>query len=183
MQAHILIDENWLGHILKRLCYQIIENHDDFEHTVLLGLQPRGVFLAEKIVAMLKELKPDSNIHYGVLDPTFHRDDFRLPGKQLIAHQTTVPVSLDHKKVVLIDDVLYTGRTIRAGLESMLEHGRPQQVELLVLIDRRFSRQLPIEPNYVGKSIDSYDDQKVKVMWRRDGGKADQVLLVKEEAP
>lgn len=180
MQPHILIDEKWLGLIINRLCHQLIENHEQFENTVILGLQPRGVFLAEKIVDRLLQIQPKNPIQYGVVDPTFYRDDFRLPGKQLLAQPTSIPVSLDNKRVVLIDDVLYTGRTIRAGLESMMEHGRPSNVELLVLIDRRFSRELPIEPNYVGKSVDSYDDQKVKVMWKKDGGKADQVLLVKD---
>ena len=180
MQPHILIDEKWLGLILNRLCHQLIENHEQFENTVILGLQPRGVFLAEKIVEKLSQIQPKCHIQYGVIDPTFYRDDFRIPGKQLIAQPTSIPVSLDNKRVVLVDDVLYTGRTIRAGLECMMEHGRPSNVELLVLIDRRFSRELPIEPNYIGKSVDSYDDQKVKVMWKKDGGKADQVLLVKD---
>ena len=174
-----LIDSKLLNLILDRLCYQLIENHNDFSQSVIIGLQPRGVFLAEHIVERLRVIQPKSTILYGVLDPTFYRDDFRIAHKPLTGHRTDIQFSLENKQVVLIDDVLFSGRTIRAGLEGLLEFGRPQKVELLTLIDRRFTRELPIEPNYIGKSIDSYDNQKVKVMWKKDGGE-DKVLLLTE---
>jgi len=177
MRQITLIDSKLLGLIINRLCYQLIENHDDFKHAVILGLQPRGVLLAENIVDRLKAIQPASDIRYGVIDPTFHRDDFRIHNKQLIAYPTAIPFNLEDKNVIFIDDVLYTGRTIRAGLEVMLEYGRPRSVELLTLIDRRFTRELPIEPKYIGKSIDSYDNQKVRVMWKSDGGE-DKVMLL-----
>lgn len=181
MQPLTLIDSKRLRLIIDRLCYQLIENHEDFQDSVILGLQPRGVLFSTYLMERLQSIAPKTHFQYGVLDPTFYRDDFRIHGKPLIAHKTEIPISLEGKRVVLIDDVLYTGRTIRAGLESMMEYGRPASVELLVLIDRRFSRELPIEPTYIGLRVDSYDDQKVKVTWKREGAKEDQVLLLNEK--
>lgn len=177
MRQMTLIDSKLLSLIINRLCYQLIENHDDFSESVIIGLQPRGVFLAECIVEKLQALNPSNQIRYGVIDPTFYRDDFRRHDKPMIALPTEIPFSLEGRRVILVDDVLYTGRTIRAGLEGMMEYGRPASVELMVLIDRRFSRELPVQPDYVGKSVDSYDNQKVKVMWKKDGGE-DKVLLL-----
>ena len=115
-----------------------------------------------------KETAADK-IQYGKLDITFYRDDIR---KELhIANRTDIPFSIEGKNVVLIDDVLYTGRTIRAALDALLDFGRPEKVELCVLIDRRFSRQLPIQPDYIGKSIDAIVSQKIKVFWKRKDGK------------
>jgi len=179
MSQITLIDSKLLGLVINRLCYQLIENHDDFSNTVIIGMQPRGILLAENIVEKLRSIQPNRTIRYGIIDPTFYRDDFRSGGKQLIARPTEIPFNLQNQKVVLIDDVLYTGRTIRAGLEGMLEYGRPDSVELMVLIDRRFSRELPIEPKYIGKSVDSYDNQEVRVMWKKDGGE-DKVILVSD---
>jgi len=141
----------------------VIESSGDFANTVVIGLQPRGIYLSDQVVEEIKKEMPDIPIHYGKLDITFYRDDVR---KELhIANQTDIPFSIEGKKVVLIDDVLYTGRTIRAALDALLAFGRPGKVELCVLIDRRFSRQLPIQPDYVGKAIDSIVSQKVKVEW------------------
>ncbi|MFM7813609.1 MAG: bifunctional pyr operon transcriptional regulator/uracil phosphoribosyltransferase PyrR [Flavobacteriales bacterium] len=179
MRQITLMDSKLMGHVLDRLCYQLIEDHDDFANTVLLGLQPRGIYLAVHLVERLRTIRPQLTIPYGTIDPTFYRDDFRRSDKPLIAHETNIPVDLEQKRVVLVDDVLYTGRTIRAGMEGIMEFGRPASVELLVLIDRRFTRQLPIEPKYTGKSVDSYDNQKVKVMWNAEGGE-DKVILLKE---
>lgn len=163
-----LIDSVQLQLIINRLCYSLIENHDRFENSVIIGLQPRGVEFAEQIFNRLQSIQPKYLPQYGILDATFYRDDFRRNDKQLLAHPTEISFSLEKQRVILIDDVLYTGRTIRAGLEGLLEFGRPQSIELMVLIDRRFCRELPIEPNYVGKAIDSYDDQLVKVQWAKD---------------
>jgi pyrimidine operon attenuation protein/uracil phosphoribosyltransferase len=158
-----ILADHQLGITIKRLAHQVLENSTDFSNTVLIGLQPRGVFLSDKIVEEIKKELPNETIHYGKLDITFYRDDVR---KELhIANRTDIPFSIEGKRVVLIDDVLYTGRTIRAALDALLDFGRPEKVELCVLIDRRFSRQLPIQPDYVGKSIDSIISQKVKVEW------------------
>jgi len=180
MRQLTLIDSKLLHLIITRLACQLIENHDDFSNTVIVGMQPRGVLLAERILEQLKTMQPKVNVPYGVIDPTFYRDDFRIHDKPLIARRTDIPFSLEGKHVIFIDDVLYTGRTIRAGLEGIMEYGRPATVELLVLVERRFTRELPIEPKYVGKRVDSYDNQQVKVMWRGEGGE-DKVILTTDK--
>ncbi len=158
-----ILDKNNLDLTIQRLSHQLLENHGDFSETVLIGLQPRGIYLADKIVSQLKSLNPKYKIQYGKLDITFYRDDIR---KQLhVANHTDISFSIEDKKVILIDDVLYTGRTIRAALDALLSFGRPKKVELCVLIDRKFSRQLPIQPDYWGKAIDSIVSQKIKVEW------------------
>lgn len=157
-----ILTGNQLSVTIKRLAHQVLENNSDLSETAIIGLQPRGVFLSDKVVEEIKkEVKAD--ISYGKLDITFYRDDIR---KELHkANHTDIPFSIEGKKVILIDDVLYTGRTIRAALDALLAFGRPAKVELCVLINRRYSRQLPIQPDYVGKSIDSIISQKVKVEW------------------
>lgn len=140
-----------------------METQVDFSNTIFIGLQPRGILFSDKIVEYIRQIYPNEKIQYGKLDITFYRDDIR---KELhVPNQTEIPFSLEGKKVILIDDVLYTGRTIRAALDALLDFGRPEKVELCVLIDRRFSRQLPIQPDYCGKAIDSIISQKVKVEW------------------
>ena len=162
---------------IKRLAHQVLENHVALDNTVLIGLQPRGIFLSDQIVNEIKKQTPDDKIQYGKLDITFYRDDIR---KGLhTANRTDIPFSIEGKNIVLIDDVLYTGRTIRAALDALLDFGRPEKVELCVLIDRRFSRQLPIQPDYIGKSIDSILSQKIKVYWKVKDGK-DEVILMNE---
>jgi pyrimidine operon attenuation protein/uracil phosphoribosyltransferase len=158
-----ILSEQQLSITIKRLAHQVLENHGDFADSVIIGLQPRGVFLSDQIVEEIKKELPATPIHYGKLDITFYRDDVRT--NLHIANKTDIPFSIENKKVVLIDDVLYTGRTIRAALDALIDFGRPTKVELCVLIDRRFSRELPIQPDYVGKSIDSIVSQRVKVEW------------------
>ncbi len=172
-----IINQQQLSITIDRLCHQLIENHLDFENTVLIGLQPRGVFLSDRMNARLKKILPEVAISYGRLDITFYRDDFSKKGGMPIPNKTDINFSIENKEVVLIDDVLYTGRTVRSALEALPDFGRPDKVELLVLIDRRFSRQIPIQPDYTGRSIDSIISQKVKVQWaERDG--EDKVLLI-----
>jgi pyrimidine operon attenuation protein/uracil phosphoribosyltransferase len=159
-----ILSKDQLNLTIKRLSHQLIENHFPFSNTVVIGLQPRGVFLAEKIVEQIKAEHPSNSLPYGMLDITFYRDDVH---KGLhAANQTTINFSIENKHVILIDDVLYTGRTIRAAMDALLDFGRPAKVELCVLIDRRFNRQLPIQPDYTGKAIDSILSQKVTVDWQ-----------------
>lgn len=159
---------------VKRLAHQILENNASLHETVVIGLQPRGIFLSDRIVHELKSLVTGS-IEYGKLDITFYRDDVR---KSLhIANSTDIPFSLENKHVILIDDVLYTGRTIRAALDALLAFGRPSKVSLCVLIDRRFSRELPIQPDFTGKTIDTIISQKVKVCWQ-ERDEVDEVVLI-----
>lgn len=171
----LVLTEPQLAITIKRLAHQVLENHLDLANTVFIGLQPRGIFLSDQIVAEVKKELQGAKINYGKLDITFYRDDIR---RELhVANQTDIPFSIEGKKVVLIDDVLYTGRTIRAALDALLDFGRPEKVELCVLIDRRFSRQFPIQPDYVGKSIDSIISQKVKVFWKLKDGKEEVAIL------
>ncbi|NCU03135.1 MAG: bifunctional pyr operon transcriptional regulator/uracil phosphoribosyltransferase PyrR [Chitinophagaceae bacterium] len=150
---------------IQRLSHQLIENHYPFTDTVIVGLQPRGIFLADKIVNSIRTSYPAVKLHYGKLDITFYRDDVH---KELhVANQTTIDFDIENKNVILIDDVLYTGRTIRAAMDALVDFGRPAKVELLVLVDRRFNRQLPIQPDYTGKAIDSILSQKVTVDWEK----------------
>jgi pyrimidine operon attenuation protein / uracil phosphoribosyltransferase len=170
-----ILNEQQLAITIKRLAHQILENNSDLSNTVLIGLQPRGIFLSDQVVQAIQKEFPGTSVQYGKLDITFYRDDIR---KELhIANQTDIPFSIEGKKVVLIDDVLYTGRTIRAALDALLDFGRPEKVELCVLIDRRFSRQFPIQPDYTGKSIDTIVSQKVKVFWNKKDGREEVGIL------
>ena len=155
---------------LHRLACQLIENHNKFEHTVLVGLQPRGVYLAERIKSMLVEDYAINDVLLGYLDITFFRDDFRRSEKPLEANKTQIDFIVEGKKVVFIDDVLFTGRSIRSALTAIQSFGRPEEIELLVLIDRRFSRHLPIQPDYRGRQVDAINGEKVRVCWQEKDG-------------
>jgi pyrimidine operon attenuation protein / uracil phosphoribosyltransferase len=160
---------------IRRLAHQVLENNPDPSQTVIIGIQPRGVFLSNRLALALAPLVEHGKMEYGKLDITFYRDDIH---KELhVANHTEIPFSIEGKHVILVDDVLYTGRTIRAALDALLDFGRPAKVSLCVLIDRRFSRELPIQPDYTGKSIDSIISQKVKVYWQEKDGREEVVLL------
>ena len=163
---HTILEEKQLMLTLKRLTHELIENHYPFKDTCIIGIQPRGIAISDFITQYITQVNPEVKLQYGKLDITFYRDDFR--GQIHIPSITELPFSIEKKKVVLIDDVLYTGRTIRAAMDALLDHGRAQKVELCILVDRKFSRELPIQPDYVGKSIDSIVTQKVKVYWADD---------------
>jgi pyrimidine operon attenuation protein / uracil phosphoribosyltransferase len=163
---NLLIAKQQLQLIINRLAQQLIENEDNLKDIIFIGLQPRGVYVSDKIIAQIKLLCPTEEIKYGLLDITFYRDDVRT--ELHVPNKTDIPFSIDGKKVILIDDVLYTGRTIRAALDALQDFGRPKKVELCVLVNRRFDRELPIQPDYCGKIIDSHIEQKVKVDKEKD---------------
>ena len=165
MNQKILLTSTEVTIILHRLACQLIEKHLDFKNTILIGLQPRGTFLAKRLQHILQTTYHIQNIQIGFLDTTFFRDDFRRTDKPLEANKTQIDCIIDDKKVVFIDDVLFTGRSIRAALTAIQSFGRPLQIELLVLIDRRFSRHLPIQPDYRGRQVDAINNEKVKVSW------------------
>lgn len=165
---------------LQRLCHELLETYGDFEDTVILGAQPKGVFLSHRIHSMLQAYRPDSNILHGELDTTFFRDDFRMRDKPLQANKTRIDFLIESKRVILVDDVLYTGRSVRAALDAMLAYGRPASVELLVLVDRLHKRHLPIEAEYIGIRVDTIESQRVEVSLKESGGE-DQVWLVEKE--
>lgn len=177
MSSKIILNSNQLDILTNRLVCQLIENHNDFSNTVLIGLQPRGVYFLNKIISLLKKKYNCKNISYGLLDITFFRDDFRRNDKPLNPNISDINVKIESKSVVLIDDVLYTGRSIRAALTAIETYGRPKLIELLILIDRRFSRELPIQPNYIGLEVDSIQNDRVIVNWKENENE-DSVYLI-----
>lgn len=171
MAKKILLNSKDLHITLHRLACQLIEAHNNFSNTVLIGLQPRGIFLADRLAKILKEDYKIKDIKLGHLDITFFRDDFRRRDEPLKASNTSIDFIVEDKHVVLVDDVLFSGRSVRSALTAIQSFGRPLSIELLVLIDRRFSRHLPIQPNYKGRQVDVINSEKVKVSWMENDGK------------
>ena len=167
MASKVLLSKQKVSIILNRLCHQLMERHGDFSNTVLVGLQPRGTLLLERLLELLKK-EGIGVIQSGILDTTFFRDDFRRSEKPLNAKTTEMNVMVEGKEVVLIDDVLFTGRSIRSALTAIDSYGRPKSIELFVLVDRRFSRHLPIQPDYLGAQVDALQGDKVKVVWSEE---------------
>ncbi len=168
-----LLDKQQLSITLQRLAHQLAEHHDSFAETAVIGIQPRGVWLSDRLVALLHGITGNADIHYGKLDITFHRDDVRSGGALHKPSVNSIPFSIEGRTVVLVDDVLHTGRTIRSAMDALMAYGRPARVELLTLIDRKFSRELPVQPDYTGRSIDTIMSQQVVVDWE-----AEQVVLI-----
>ncbi|WP_136667974.1 bifunctional pyr operon transcriptional regulator/uracil phosphoribosyltransferase PyrR [Flavobacterium sp. H122] len=178
MSQKTLLTATEVNIILHRLACQLIENHLDFSQTVLIGIQPRGSYLAKRLLKILTDEYNIKNIQMGFLDITFFRDDFRR-GETLEANKTQIDFLVENKKVIFIDDVLYTGRSINAALQALQSFGRPNEVELLVLIDRRFSRHLPIQPDYRGRQVDAINNEKVVVKWKETSGEDSVELITK----
>ena len=176
-KGRVILDQERFSIIIDRICHQLIERYDQFDQTCIVGIQPRGVFLSDRICQRLKEILSIDHIRYGKLDITFYRDDFRTRAQPLEASVTQMNFLVGHLNVILVDDVLYTGRTINAALAALNHYGRPERVELLALVDRRFNRHLPIQSNYVGVTVDAVDQAYVKVEWREKGEGEDKVLL------
>ena len=180
MQKKLILDSDLLNITVNRLCQQLIENHDSFQDTVIIGMQPRGIYLADLIHKSL-EKNIRKGIPLGYLDATFHRDDFRRRDVPAKASESRVPFIIEGKKVILVDDVLFTGRTIRAAMDALISFGRPAKVELLVLIDRKYNRELPIEADYVGKIVQTLASQKVLVELEAQGHKQNKIWLINKD--
>ena len=183
MSQKILLNTKEVNIILHRLACQLIEKHLDFSNTILIGIQPRGAFLAKRLTEILKDEYQISDLKLGLLDITFFRDDFRRSEKPFEANQTQIDFLVEDKNVVFIDDVLYTGRSIRAALTAIQSFGRPKSIELLTLIDRRFSRDLPIQPDYRGRQVDAINNEKVLVKWKEKDGEDAVYIEVKDQEP
>lgn len=179
MEKQIILNTRHFELTLNRLCYELIEAHNDFSNTVLIGLQPRGINVVARLKSQLEDILK-KEIVCGNLDITFYRDDFRRREKPIIPSTTNIDFVIENKKVVLVDDVLYTGRTIRSGLDALLAFGRPEKVELLALIDRRFRRDLPIQADYIGKAVDTLVSERVSVEWKEIEGE-DKIVLYTPE--
>jgi pyrimidine operon attenuation protein/uracil phosphoribosyltransferase len=180
MQKKLILDSDLLNITISRLCQQLIENHANFSDAVIIGMQPRGIYLAELIHENLEKYMK-RKIPLGYLDATFHRDDFRrreLPAKP---NENRIPFIIEGKKVVLVDDVLFTGRTIRAAMDALITFGRPAKVELLVLIDRKHNRELPIEADYVGKAVNTLASQRILVELQAQGHKQNKIWLINKD--
>ena len=174
----VILNSRQLRLTIKRLSFEIIENHiSDLDNIAIIGLQPRGVELACEIHSIL-ESRYKRKIKLGYLDTTFFRDDFRRRDGVILPHATSIDFSLEALNIILVDDVLFTGRSIRSALDALLTFGRPISVELLVLIDRRFSRELPIQPKYIGKSVDVIDNEHVVVTFNESNNNV--ILLNKK---
>ncbi|MDH5475362.1 MAG: bifunctional pyr operon transcriptional regulator/uracil phosphoribosyltransferase PyrR [Cyclobacteriaceae bacterium] len=180
MQKRLILDSHLLDITISRLSQQLIENHSNFDNSVIIGLQPKGPFLADLIHKKLEQ-ETGHQIDKGYLDTTFHRDDFRRREVPVRANETKIDFIIEDKNVVIVDDVLYTGRSVRAAMDAMMAFGRPEKVELLVLVDRRYSRDLPIAPDYVGKSVNTLDTQKVLVELEGQGFEQNKIWLVNKE--
>jgi pyrimidine operon attenuation protein / uracil phosphoribosyltransferase len=172
----VILSQERFALTIERLCHQLIEQFDGFGNTCIIGIQPRGTALSDRIHHRLTTLSGNPRIPYGKLDITFHRDDFRMHDKPLIPSVNDMEFLIEGMQVVLVDDVLYTGRTIQAALTALNDYGRPQSVELAVLVDRRFNRQLPIQADFIGITVDALDQAYVQVAWSEQRGE-DKVLL------
>lgn len=175
-EARIILDSERMQLTISRLCHQLVEEYDDFSDVCLIGIQSKGVYFADRVYQYLEDKIGIKGVPYGKLDITFYRDDFRTRAEPLAANLTKMDFLVEGKKVLLIDDVLYTGRTIQAALTAVNHYGRPQSVELMVLVDRRFNRHLPISPDFAGITIDSLDEAHVTVHWQQLNGR-DQIIL------
>lgn len=176
MTRKLILSSPLLEITISRLCQELIENQINDVETVILGLQPRGIFFAERIA---KELSKHLDIapSVGKIDATFFRDDYRRR-ETVSPNSTDVPFLIENKRVILVDDVLATGRMVRAALDAMNSFGRPAKVELCVLIDRIYNRDLPINADYVGKSVNTLPTEKVLVEWTEQGHEADRIWLI-----
>lgn len=180
MQKKLILDSDLLDITVSRLCQQLIENHNDFSDSVIIGMQPRGIHLADLIHRNL-EKNIRRSIPLGYLDATFHRDDFRRREIPARPSENRIPFIVEGKKVILVDDVLFTGRTIRAAMDALIMFGRPAKVELLVLIDRKYNRELPIEADYVGRAVSTVASQRVLVELQAQGHKQNKIWLINKD--
>ena len=165
MEKRLILDSGLTRIILERIALQITENHGDMNNVAIIGLQPRGIRLARKLVEIISRISGNNSILYGELDSTFYRDDFRQGDKMLVPNTISIDFLIENKKVIVVDDVLYTGRSVRSSLNALTDFGRPLKIELMALIDRKFNRELPIQPDYIGEEVDTRTNDRVEVVW------------------
>lgn len=178
MQAKEVVDQVTMKRALTRITYEIIERNHSIQDIVLVGIKTRGIYIASRIAERLKQLE-DIDIPVGELDITLYRDDKKENPEESELHSSDIPVSLEGKEVILIDDVLYTGRTIRAAMDAVMDFGRPRKISLAVLVDRGH-RELPIRADYVGKNIPTSRAEEILVEMQELDGQ-DRIMILKEE--
>ena len=170
-------DSEGLDRILTRIAHEILEKNKGSQNLILMGMRTRGEFLARRIQNKLKTID-NADLPLGVLDVTLYRDDFRMRIKQPEVSVSDITFDINEKHIILVDDVLYTGRTVRAALDAMIAFGRPAKVELLVLVDRTNTRDLPIAADYVGKLVNTIESQRVLVELEGQGYKQNRIWLI-----
>ncbi|MGL4338530.1 MAG: bifunctional pyr operon transcriptional regulator/uracil phosphoribosyltransferase PyrR [Turicibacter sp.] len=176
MENKVLFDHDTITRSLKRIAHEVLEKNENLNEVVIIGIRTRGAYLATRLVSFI-EMFEDITVPLGELDITKYRDDITREMKEVIVNQSSVPMTLNGKTVILVDDVLYTGRTVRAALEAVLEYGRPKNIQLAVLIDRGH-RELPIRADYVGKNIPTAQKEIVNV-YLKEIDPEDSVVLSK----
>ncbi len=172
-----LMSASEIDRTLVRLAHEIVEKNASLDQLVLIGVRRRGVPLAQRLGQKIGQIQP-VHVPVGVLDITFYRDDLSTVDEKPVHQATQIPFSVTAKDVILVDDVLYTGRTTRAALDALFDHGRPRRVQLLVLIDRGH-RELPIEARYVGKYVDTTDNEIIEVKLQ-EVDQTEKILLVEK---
>ena len=165
MEKRLILDNSLTRIILERIALQITENHSNLENCAIIGMQPRGILLARKLLEIVIRISGNKSILYGELDSTFYRDDFRQGDKMLVPNTIKIDFLIEGKKIIIVDDVLYTGRSVRSSLNALADFGRPLKIELMALIDRKFNRELPIQPDYIGEEVDTRTNDRVEVIW------------------
>ncbi|MED4226065.1 bifunctional pyr operon transcriptional regulator/uracil phosphoribosyltransferase PyrR [Neobacillus cucumis] len=175
-QKALVLDEQAISRALTRIAHQIIEKNKGIEECVLVGIRTRGIYLARRLATRIEEIEGNP-IPVGEIDITLYRDDLTKKTENLepLVKGSDIPVDINEKKVILIDDVLYTGRTVRAGLDALMDVGRPAQIQLAVLVDRGH-RELPVRADYVGKNVPTSSDEKI-VVQLAEIDKIDQVSI------
>lgn len=174
-----MMDKEYLRRTIMRIAHEIVEKNKGIEDLCLVGIRSRGAVLAERINACIEKVE-GARVPIGILDITLYRDDLTLVDTQPVVRETLIDFNITDKKIVLVDDVLFTGRTIRAALDALIDFGRPATIQLAVLVDRGH-RELPIRADYVGKNIPTSLTQDVQVVFKESDGKEDEVLIRETE--
>jgi len=178
MKSGRLLDAGEIHRAVTRIAHEILERNKGTDGVVLVGLRSRGIELARRLSRKIKEIEK-VEVPVGALDVTLYRDDLGKAGAQPVVRRTEIPFTVDEKKVVLVDDVLYTGRTVRAAMDSLMDLGRPRLIQLAVLVDRGH-RELPVRADYVGKNVPTSQQEQVQVLLEEEDG-VDRVVILEPE--
>lgn len=172
----LVMDQHEISRALTRVAHEILERNKGTEGLAIVGIRTRGVYLAQRVVRRIQDIEK-VHVPNGELDITLYRDDLGLRKGQPVLRKTSIPFNIADLKIVLVDDVLFTGRTIRAAMDGLMDLGRPEEIQLAVLVDRGH-RQLPIKANYIGKNIPTAKDEDVQVFLDEEG-EEDRVIIIK----